>query len=123
LDSFIRTLPKGLDSVVGEDTSFSGGQEQLLAIGRVLIQQRPFVIFDEGSSQLDVEKEFMVLQLLKELRQSAGILFITHRMSVAKKADYIYVMDKGEIVEEGTHAELLDTKGLYSQFWDMQIIS
>lgn len=123
LNELLKNLPKGLESVIGEDTSFSGGQEQLLAIARVLIQQRPFVIFDEGSSQLDVEKEFAVLQLLKDLRQSAGILFITHRMSVAKKADYIYVMNKGEIVEEGTHAELVDKKGLYSRFWEMQIVS
>lgn len=123
LSTLIKSLPKGVDSVLGEDTSLSGGQRQLLVIARTMIQNRPFVIFDEGSSQLDVEKEFMVLEQLKELKKTAGILFITHRMSVARKADYIYVLDKGKIVEEGTHADLLDKKGQYFRFWEMQVIT
>lgn len=122
LDDVINSLPKKLDSRLGEDTSLSGGQTQLLAIIRCLIQNRPFIFFDEGSSQLDVEKEFLVLKHLKDKKKNAGILFITHRMSVARKADYIYVIEQGKIVEHGTHAELLGNKGLYAQFWAMQVI-
>lgn len=123
LDDFIQSLPKKLETVIDEDTSLSGGQKQLLAIGRTLIQNRPFLIFDEGSSQLDVEKEFLVLQLLQKAKENAGILFITHRMSVARKADYIYVIDAGEIVQEGKHTQLIEEKNsLYAKFWAMQMV-
>lgn len=122
LDGVIEELPQGLDASLGEDTALSGGQTQLLSLARALLQHRPFIVFDEGSSQLDVEKEFLVLQQLQEQKQQAGILFITHRMSVARKADYIYVIDEGRIVEEGTHAELLTHPGLYAQFWSMQVV-
>jgi len=119
----INALPKRYDSVLGEDTHFSGGQKQLIAIARAILQQRPFLIFDEGSSQLDLEKEFAVLQLLNEIKQNTGILFITHRMSVARKADFIYVMDEGKVVQSGTHGDLLKTEGIYQHFWNMQTIA
>jgi ABC-type multidrug transport system fused ATPase/permease subunit len=123
LDGFIDTLPKNLDTIIDEDTSLSGGQKQLLAVARTLLQQRPFLIFDEGSSQLDAEKEFLVMKQLLKVKREAGVLFITHRMSVARKADYIYVIDEGRIVQEGTHSELVDEKnGLYSKFWSLQMV-
>jgi ABC-type multidrug transport system fused ATPase/permease subunit len=118
----LRALPKGIDSVIGEDTIPSGGQQQLLSLTRSLLQKRPFIIFDEASSQLDVEKEYLVMQLLQERKKEAGILFITHRMSVARKSDRIYVVDDGKIVEEGKHGELLEGEGLYNQFWKMQVV-
>jgi ABC-type multidrug transport system fused ATPase/permease subunit len=123
LDSIIAALPKQLDTIMDEDTSFSGGQQQLLAIARCLIQRRPFIIFDEGSSQLDVEKEFLVLQQLQKAKEHSGILFITHRMSVARKADYIYVIDDGAVVQEGTHQQMIaQPNSLYAQFWAMQTV-
>ena len=123
LEKLIAELPKKLETVVDEDTSFSGGQRQLLALARSLIQRRPFLIFDEGSSQLDAEKEFLVLKQLQKYKEDAGILFITHRMSVARKADYIYVIDAGKIVQQGTHTDLIAEEGsLYAKFWDMQMV-
>jgi ABC-type multidrug transport system fused ATPase/permease subunit len=123
LDTLIAELPKKLETVVDEDTSFSGGQKQLLALARSLIQQRPFLIFDEGSSQLDAEKEFLVLKQLQKYKEHAGILFITHRMSVARKADYIYVIDAGKIVQQGTHTEMIGQENsLYAKFWSMQMV-
>ncbi len=119
----VLALPKKYESVLGEDTHFSGGQKQLIAIARVLLQERSFLFFDEGSSQLDLEKEFAVLQVLNEIKQTTGILFITHRMSVARKADWIYVMDEGKVVQSGTHNDLLKTEGLYQHFWNMQTVS
>ena len=122
LKSTVLKLTKGLDSILEEDISFSGGQQQLLVIVRALLQKRPFIIFDEGSSQLDIEKETQILKLLQEEKLEAGILFITHRITVARKADQIYFLDQGQIQEEGTHQELIKNKGLYHQFWKLQVI-
>ncbi len=105
--SAVKKLPDGLDSVLGDDVNLSGGQLQLLAIARTLLQERPFLFFDEATSQLDVEKEFAVLQLLQQRKKNAGILFITHRMNIARKADKIYVVDNGRIKEQGSQAEML----------------
>lgn len=123
IGDLIRNLPKGLDSVLEEDTSFSGGEKQLLAIARILLQQRPFIIFDEGSSQLDIEREKEVLRIVKKKRGDAGILFISHRITVAKNADSIYVIDDGSIVQEGTHNELIRREGLYKKFWELQVVA
>lgn len=119
---FVRDLPNGLDTRIGRDTRFSGGQEQLLAVARVLIAPRPVIIFDEGSSQLDVEKEVMVLKALRRRLPTSAILFITHRVSVARKADTIVMIDAGKIVEEGRHDALLKKNGLYAHFWNLQVV-
>jgi ABC-type multidrug transport system fused ATPase/permease subunit len=118
----VEKLPKQLDTQLGEDVSLSGGQEQLLVVARVLLQQRPFLIFDEGMSQMDIEHEMLVVNLLKEQAQQAAVLFITHRITTARKADHIYMLDGGRIVESGTHAELMANPGLYAKFWNMQVI-
>ncbi|PIY79975.1 MAG: hypothetical protein COY80_05360 [Candidatus Pacebacteria bacterium CG_4_10_14_0_8_um_filter_42_14] len=116
----LESSKKGLESIIGEDILLSGGQQQLLVMARTMLQRRPFVIFDEGSSQLDIEKERRILDLLHTQKNHSAILFITHRISVARKADYIYMIDDGRIVEEGTHYQLLNKKGLYFEFWRMQ---
>lgn len=118
----ISKLPKQLDTVLAEDTQLSGGQRQVLAITRSLLQNRPFIILDEATSQLDVEKEMQLMRLLQSYKQDHGILFITHRMSVARKADRIYVLDKGEIIQEGDHKSLVNAPGLYADFWRMQTV-
>ncbi len=123
LSDHIRTLPKKLESLLGEDTNLSGGQNQLLAICRALLQNRPFFILDEALSQLDIEKETAVMDLLRAQAKSSGILFITHRITTARKADYIYILDQGRIVEEGTHDQLIAKDGLYSHFWHLQTIA
>lgn len=122
LKDFVSGLPKQLETVIGADTSLSGGQMQLFGVARVLLEPHPIILFDEGSSQLDVEKEYLVLQALKKRQAHSAILFITHRISVARKADEILMIDRGEIVECGPHPELLKKGGLYSRFWNLQVI-
>lgn len=122
MKTFIEKLPKQLDSIIGSDTNLSGGQKQLLGVARVLLEPHPIILFDEGSSQLDVEKEYLVLQALKRRQSQSAILFITHRISVARKADTILMIDGGRIIESGSHTELLKKNGLYSTFWNLQVI-
>lgn len=119
--NFVKAMPQGLDTVIGRDTQFSGGQQQLLALARCLVSPRPIIIFDEASSQLDVERERLVLAALRRRLDVSAVLFITHRVSVARKADEIVMIDKGKIVEHGTHTELLSQKGLYAKFWNTQV--
>jgi len=124
IKDLVENCPKKLDSIAGEDLEFSGGQKQLLSIARVLIQNRPVIIFDEGTNQLDPEKEAEVLKILQRKKEGRVILFITHRITTAKKADYIYVIDDGQIVESGTHLELLENKnGVYKHFWELQVVN
>ncbi|MCX7928583.1 MAG: ABC transporter ATP-binding protein/permease [Patescibacteria group bacterium] len=119
----IRKLPDKLDTIIGENYSLSGGEQQLIVLARIFLQQRPFIIFDEGTNQLDVEHEAKIFNQLRKLKEKSGILFITHRITNARKADYIYMLDDGRIVEEGKHEELLKIKnGLYRKFWDLQVI-
>jgi ABC-type multidrug transport system fused ATPase/permease subunit len=118
----VEGYDKKIDTMLGEGVNLSGGQEQLIAVARILLQQRRFLIFDEGMNQMDIEHETAVMNLLKEQAKHAGILFITHRITTARKADYIYMLDEGIISEEGTHDELLKRNGLYAKFWNMQVI-
>lgn len=121
--NFIRNLPEKLDTIIGEDYSLSGGEQQLLVLARIFLQKRPFIIFDEGTNQLDVEHDTKVFNQLRQLKENSGILFITHRITTARKADYIYILDNGRIVEEGVHNELLKIKdGLYRKFWNLQVV-
>ena len=119
----IEKLPKGLDSLVGDEVHLSGGQYQLLAIGRVLLQRRPFVLLDEGTNQLDAEHEALIVRSLERLKEHATVVIITHRMTSARRADRIYVLDGGRVTQQGTHAQLLEEKGgLYRKFWDLQVV-
>ena len=123
LEKDIKKLPKKLNSIIGDDVQFSGGQSQLLSIARVLMQDRPIVIFDEGTNQLDAEHEAKIMDILKGLKKEKTIIMITHRMTTARKADKIYVLDEGKIVEIGKHQELIKKKkGLYKKFWDLQVV-
>ncbi|MDF1497953.1 MAG: ABC transporter ATP-binding protein [Patescibacteria group bacterium] len=123
LKNEIEKLPKKLDAIIGDDVQFSGGQLQLLSIARVLIQNRSIIIFDEGTNQLDAEHEAKIVDILKKLKKEKTIIIITHRMTTARKADQIYVIDGGEIIEEGNHQKLIKKKkGLYKKFWDLQVV-
>lgn len=122
LKSLVEKLPKKLESIIGDDFRPSGGQLQLLVIGRILLQKRPFIIFDEGTNQLDAEKERIIMDLLRKQAKESAVLMITHRMTSARKADYIYVIDDGRIVEEGTHQDLQNKNGLYAKFWNLQVV-
>ena len=118
----IEKLPKKLDTILGEGVNLSGGQQQLIAVARVLLQQRPLIIFDEGMNQMDIEHETKVLELLRIEKKRAAILFITHRITTARKADEIYILDQGKIAEQGTHTQLQEKNGLYANFWKLQVV-
>lgn len=123
LSEKIKELPKGLDTLIGDEVNLSAGQNQLLVITRVFLQKRPFIIFDEGMSNLDAEREMHIVKLLKSQSEHSGVLFITHRVTAARHADRIVVIDQGQVVQEGTHAKLVKQEGIYKHFWHLQVVS
>jgi len=118
---FIDELPEGIHTLVGEDgLNLSGGQRQRLAIARALLKNAPILILDEATSALDTESERLVQQGLEELMENRTTLVIAHRLSTVEKADRILVLDGGQLVESGTHAELLEKNGHYAALYRMQ---
>jgi ABC-type multidrug transport system fused ATPase/permease subunit len=112
----IATLPAGLNTQVGErGTSLSGGQVQRLAIARALLKNAPVIVLDEPTSQIDLETEKVIHEALDRLTKHKTVLLIAHRLSTVQKADRIVVMGDGRVLESGTHAELLQTGGVYAR--------
>jgi len=118
---FIRELPRGYDTVIGElGVKLSGGQRQRLAIARALLKNAPILILDEATSALDNESERLVQEAIERLMAGRTTLVIAHRLSTIRNANRIAVLDRGRIVEEGTHAELLARGGEYRLLYDLQ---
>lgn len=118
---FVRALPQGLDTVIGEQgVRLSGGERQRLAIARALLKDPPILLLDEATSSLDSESEREVQQALDRLIEGRTTLVIAHRLSTVRHADRLVVLDRGKIVEMGTHEELLQMDGLYKRLYDMQ---
>jgi ATP-binding cassette subfamily B protein len=128
-EAFLRELPQGLDTFLGEDGArLSGGQRQRIAIARALLRDAPILLLDEATSALDAESERLVQDALERLMATRTTLVIAHRLATVRQADRIVVMDKGRIVEQGTHETLGRAGGLYArlaslQFDDPQIVS
>src|ERR1051326_8879720 len=120
-DEFISRLPEGYDTMVGEKgVTLSGGQRQRIAIARAIIRNAPILILDEPTSGLDAASEELVFEALNRLMENKTALVIAHRLATVRRADVIFVLDKGTIVERGTHDELLAAGGLYAQLYEIQ---
>jgi subfamily B ATP-binding cassette protein MsbA len=118
---FIEKMPLGFDTVIGESgTRLSGGQRQRLSIARAILKNAPILILDEATSALDTESELEVQKALENLMKNKTTLVIAHRLSTIKNADLIIVIQNGKIVEQGSHDELLSSKGLYETLHQMQ---
>ena len=118
---FIEKLDDGLDTIIGENgASLSGGQRQRLAIARALLRNSPVLVLDEATSALDTESERAIQSALAELQKDKTVLVIAHRLSTIEKADEILVVDQGEIVERGSHSELMALDGAYKQLYKLQ---
>lgn len=118
---FIENMPQGLDTVIGENgVNLSGGQRQRLAIARALLRNSPVLVLDEATSALDTESERAIQAALDELQKDRTVLVIAHRLSTIENADEILVVDQGEIIERGTHQQLLAKEGAYKQLHSMQ---
>ncbi len=120
LDHFIRTLPNGLDATVGDNDAISQGQKQLITIARGMIEDAPFLILDEATSNVDTRTEELVQKAMDKLTEGRTSFIIAHRLSTIKNADLILVMNEGNIVEQGTHDELMKKNGFYSKLYNSQ---
>lgn len=121
LENLITKLPDGLDTLVGErGVKLSGGEKQRIGIARALLKKPKILIFDEATSSLDTQTEKIVQKNIEEVTQNITTILIAHRLSTVTHADMIVVLDKGVIIEKGTHSELLAKKGLYATLWGEQ---
>lgn len=124
VDSFVARLPKSYDTMVGDrGTSVSGGERQRLAIARALLKNQPVLVFDEASSNLDSDSESLVQEAISQLRGNKTLLVIAHRLSTIRNADLILVLDQGNLVEAGTHAQLVAKNGVYARLAAWQALS
>ena len=121
LESFVMQLPQGLDTEVSDNgSSLSGGQKQRLALARVILADRPVIIFDEATSNIDVESEEAIWESIYELAKQKTVLVISHRLASVKEAKVIYVLNEGQLVESGTHHELMHRGGHYTRMVEKQ---
>jgi ATP-binding cassette subfamily B protein len=120
-DDFVDELPAGYETLVGErGVKLSGGQRQRIAIARAMLKNAPILVLDEATSALDSESEALIQDALWKLMEGRTAIVIAHRLSTIQHMDRIIVMDNGEIVEQGSHKELLKSKGAYAKLWARQ---
>ena len=120
VDHFIKTLPGGLDASVGDTDTVSSGQKQLFTIARGMLEDSPFLILDEATSNVDTRTEELVQKAMDKLTEGKTSFIIAHRLSTIKNADVILVMKDGNIIEQGNHDELMDKKGFYADLYNSQ---
>ena len=120
LDGFLRQ-ENSLDTLLTEQgANLSGGQRQRLALARALLHDSPVYIFDEATSNIDVESENDIMEEIHRLAREKTVILISHRLANVTGADNIYVVEKGRVVEYGTHYELLEKRGAYAALWNAQ---
>jgi ATP-binding cassette subfamily B protein len=121
VDHFVRTLPEGYNLVVNEEaTNISQGQKQLLTIARAIVSKPRMLILDEATSSVDTRTEVLIQQAMDELMKNRTSFIIAHRLSTIRHADWILVMDEGDVVEQGKHEELLEQNGFYAELYNSQ---
>ena len=120
LDKFVHTLPQGFDTVLSESASISAGQKQLLTIARAMLQNAPMLILDEATSSVDTRTELLIQRAMDELTKGRTSFVIAHRLSTIKNADLILVMRDGDVIESGTHEELMQRGGFYADLYNSQ---
>jgi ATP-binding cassette subfamily B protein len=122
IHDFIMSLPDGYDTWVGErGTTLSGGQKQRIAIARTLLLNPPILVFDDSTSAVDMETEYLIQQALSDLMKGRTTFVIAQRLRTVERADQIVVLRRGQIVERGRHEELLEKHGLYRQIYDLEL--
>ena len=120
LHHFIRTLPKGYDTILNDQVSLSQGQKQQLTIARAMIADKPMLILDEATSSVDTRTEQKIQAAMDQLMEHRTSFVIAHRLSTIKNADLILVLREGDIVESGTHDQLLQQGGFYAELYNSQ---
>lgn len=120
LDKFVHTLPQGFDTVLSESAGISAGQKQLLTIARAMLQNAPMLILDEATSSVDTRTELLIRQAMDTLTKGRTSFVIAHRLSTIKNADLILVMRDGDVIESGTHEELMRRGGFYADLYNSQ---
>lgn len=120
LDKFVHSLPQGFDTVLSESASISVGQKQLLTIARAMLQNAPMLILDEATSSVDTRTELLIQRAMDELTKGRTSFVIAHRLSTIKNADLILVMRDGDVIESGTHDELMQSGGFYAELYNSQ---
>ncbi len=120
IDSFIRSLPQGVDTEISESSTISAGQRQLITIARAMLQNSPMLILDEATSSVDTRTEVIIQRAMDSLTDGRTSFVIAHRLSTIKNADLILVMKEGDVTESGTHKELLEKGGFYAELYNSQ---
>jgi subfamily B ATP-binding cassette protein MsbA len=121
-DEFIEKLPNKYDTLIGENgVRLSGGEKQRLSIARAILKKSPIILLDEATSSLDAETENKIQEAINFLTQGRTTIVIAHRLSTILNSDKIYVIDKGNVIGEGKHDQLLNTSDVYKNFYEKQI--